>query len=335
MKAKEMRVFHGLVNYGTQAGILAKGLREVGIEAYSVSYYDSYSRIIDKSLIYSDNWIIRRFQSVYFFFTKLKYFFHYNIFHFYFGRGLFWGNVDLPFYKLFGKKVVMEYLGTDVDLWLGLNGLDWRGRPINRVNLVKKVYKQSIQTNKQLVCAPYYKQFVDNSIVLPLALDLNEYKLYPINKKDELTIMHCPSSRTAKKTDYLEAALERLRQEGYKFQYNCVTNVSHKQLKEEYIKADIVVDQLNFWYGTVAVEAMALGRPVVAGYYPHICHLDSRYENLPIINADIFNIYNVMKDILDGKYNLEDIGIRSRNFVMKTHDLQAVIHQLVDVYEKL
>ncbi len=334
---KGTRIFHGLANYGTQAGLFAQGLRDAGYDAISVTYSDSYQRQIDIDIsrdITSKNPIIRRMKRLNY---LLHLFFNYDIFHFYFGETLLPFNLDAPFYHLFGKKIVMEYLGTDVDLWLGLDGVDWVGRPVNRVKLVKRVIRQSKQFDKQMVCSPHYHEFVDNSIILPLALDLTSYTYHPHQYKDgdELVIMHCPSNRKAKKSDYIEAALKKLKDEGYRFKYKCVTGVSHAQLKEEYISSDIVIDQLNPWYGTVAVEAMALGRPVVAGYRPHLCHYDSRFENMPVINADIYNIYNVLKDILDGKYDLNEISKKSREFAIRTHDLKSVTQQLINIYDKL
>ena len=338
MKKEDMKVFHGLVNYGTQAGLLAQGLRDEGINAISAVYDDSYfQRQIDINVtrdINSKNPVIRRFKRLRFLLSMFR---KYNVFHFYFGSTLLPYNLDAPFYKLFGKKVVMEYLGTDIDLWLGKNGVDGHGRKIDRVKLVKRVYKQARQFDRQLVCAPCYYQYVDNSIILPLALDLSSFAFHPLKLRPgkELTIMHCPTNRQQKKSDYIEAALDKLKSAGYRFKYKCITNVSHNQLKEEYINSDIVIDQLNGWFGTVTIEAMALGRPVVTGYYPHLCHYDERYENMPIINADIYNIYDVLKDILDGKYNLEEISRKSREFVMKTHNLKSVTKQLISIYESL
>lgn len=337
MKKEEMKVFHGLVNYGTQAGMLANGLREEGVVAISVVYADPSRRLVDVNMRYDLNQksvIIRQLQRMWILFSS---FFKYNVFHFYFGKSLWPFNLDLPLYKMFGKKVVMEYLGTDIDLWLGKNGVDGHGRRINRVKLVKRVYRQARLVDKQLVCAPCYYQYVDNSIILPLALDLSSFDYHPLQLQPGkvLTIMHCPTNRRQKKSDYIEAALDKLKSEGYRFHYKCITNVTHDQLKEEYISSDIVVDQLNGWFGTVSIEAMALGRPVIAGYYPHLCHYDERYENMPIINADIYNIYDVLKDILEGKYDLEAISKASRDFVMKTHDLKAVTKQLIGIYESI
>ena len=335
MKKDDLRVFHGLHNYGTQAGMLAEGLRKNGIQATSYVWKDEFDRLIDVNLSnkFSRCRIVRYYQRIVFF---LHCFRRYNVFHFYFGLSLLPHNLDLPFYHIFGKKVVMEYLGTDVDFWLGLNGVDWRGRPVNRVELVKKIARQSKQVDKQLVCSPHYYQFVDNSIILPLAIDLNLYDYTPRDFDiKNLTFMHCPTNRKAKKTAEIEAAVKRLKDEGYVFTYKCIEHVSHQQLKEEYKSSDVVIDQLNPWYGTVSVEAMALGRPVVANYYRHYFSFDNRFIGLPIIQADVFSIYEVLKSILDGKYDLKIIGKKSREFVENVHSLDAVINQLEKIYESL
>ena len=331
-----MKVFHGLVNYGTQAGMLAKELRNQGVEAISVVRADPSRRVADINMRFDlnqNNVIIRHFQRMW---IKFSAFFKYNVFHFYFAESLLPFNMDLPLYRLFGKKVVMEYLGTDVDLWLGYNGKDWRGRPINRVKLCRRVRRQAQLVNAQIVCNPQLYQFVDNSIMLPLALDLHSYSFHPRTVNyDNLVIMHCPTNRTAKKTDVIEAAINRLQNEGYKFQYKCIENVSHARLKEEYISSDIIIDQLNTWYGTVSIEAMALGRPVICTCLSHLARYDNRFDNLPIINADISNIYDVLKDVIEKKYDLESIGKASRNFVMSLHDVTSVTKQLIDIYESL
>lgn len=176
MKKEKMKVFHGLVNYGTQAGLFAKELRQQGIQAISVVRADPFKRIADINMRYDLNQksrIVRQLQRMWILFSA---FFKYNVFHFYFGKSLWPFNIDLPLYRLFGKKVFMEYLGTDIDLWLGKNGVNGQGRPINRVKLVRRVYRQAKLVNRQLVCAPCYYQYVENSIILPLAFNLSNYQ---------------------------------------------------------------------------------------------------------------------------------------------------------------
>lgn len=80
-KPKRLKVFHGLVNYGTQAGLFAQELRKLGIEAISVSFPDPYKRLIDVELLtggnlfqkiikHSWNWI-RRFYWFFKFNTEM------------------------------------------------------------------------------------------------------------------------------------------------------------------------------------------------------------------------------------------------------------------------
>ena len=44
---KRLNVFHGLVNYGTQSGYIAKGLRLNGVNARSYTKVDAFKRETD------------------------------------------------------------------------------------------------------------------------------------------------------------------------------------------------------------------------------------------------------------------------------------------------
>lgn len=334
---KDSKIFHGFRNYGTQAGFLAKGLRDAGYLAFSVSGPDSSKRLIDLELVPAKTFIGKIRRRIKVFFLKIKWFFEFDVFHFYYAQSMGWQNLDLYFYRLFGKKVVMEYLGHDVDFCLGLNGLNDSGMKCDRLRILKRIKKQSKLVHKQLVCAPYYYQFVDHSIILPLAIDINEYEYHPLKIQGEyLTIMHCPTERVYKKSDIIEEAIDRLEKEGYKIKYKCIMGVTHSELKQEFLNSDIVIDQLNPWYGTVSIEAMALGRPVVSGFHRHLLFYDyEKFKDIPIINADVYNIYDVLKDILERKYDLEALSRASRNFVEEVHDLKKVTHQLIDIYDNL
>ena len=110
-----MKVFHGIVNYGTQAGLLAKGLRDEGIEALSVSAPDRFKRKIDIELLQGNRYSFRGIRILIWNLLRSFYWFcKFDIFHFYYGTSLLPNQLDLPLYKFFGKKVVMEYLGSDV-----------------------------------------------------------------------------------------------------------------------------------------------------------------------------------------------------------------------------
>ena len=62
----------------------------------------------------------------------------------------------------------------------------------------------------------------------------------------------------------MEAA-DRLQREGVPFDLELIENLPNAEATRRYRDADLVVDQLLAgWYGGFAVEAMALGKPVIA-----------------------------------------------------------------------
>lgn len=344
---KELKVFHGMVNYGTQAGYFSRGLRDKGIMAISVVYFDRFERVCDISLrpyIDSKNIIVKIFKNI---LQRIKWFKEYNIFHFYFGTTLFPFQIDLLFYKIFRKKVVMEYLGYDVQLYQysidkykftnvkyyhsKYESLKADRRKLRRLNFENKF------VNKQLVCAPYLSEFVPRSEVLPLAIDLKDYEYSPmVDPGDKIVIMHAPTNRGNKGTKYIIKAIEKLKDKGIRIEFVLVENISHSELKKKYKKCDIFIDQiLGGWYGTASIEAMAIGRPTVCflreSYFKYIDYSAS----IPIINANPDNLYDVLLNIIKRKEELPEIGKKSREFVENIHSLDKCVEKLIKIYEKL
>lgn len=342
VKKKKIRVFHGLVNYGTQAGILAQSLREHSISALSVAGYDRYKRLIDVEL-YSGKSITKRFFNWVRLFT---YFFKFNIFHFYFGTSLFPSQMDLPFYRMFGKKIVMHYLGNDVQGYKkSVEKYKWTNMPEYIGNGNSVLHDSRIQrrlafelkyTDLAFVCAPLYSEFVPSSKVLPLAIDLNKYAytVSPYNKV--LEIMHAPTHKGFKGTSYIVNAIGKLIAEGYPVKLNLVENITHDQLKEEYKKCDIFIDQiLSGWYGTASLEAMATGRPVICSIRKSYFKYISYGDEIPIIHADPDCIYDSILYLIKNREMLPEIGIASREFVEKVHDHNKIVVDLIQEYKNL
>jgi glycosyltransferase involved in cell wall biosynthesis len=347
IKSKKLKVFHGLVNYGTQAGLLARGLRNMNIDAISVAQFDSFERPIDIILRHGGNIFQKLYNHILNNAFLFKCFFRYNIFHFYSGTTLTGRHWDLPFYRLFGKKIICHYLGKDVQLYRDLVD-KYTTTNISRViNFEKsedrdrairsRLARETRYAYLQLVCAPYLYEFVPGSQILPLAIDLREFEYCPRNVfKDEIVIMHAPTDRASKGTSIILGALDRLIKEGFNIKILLVENVTHKELKEKYKECDIFIDQiLSGWYGTAAIEAMATGRPVVCflreEYYQYIDYGDE----IPIINADPESIYVELKNVLQKKEKLIDIGFRSRLFVEKIHDIDLIINKLISIYNDI
>lgn len=102
---------------------------------------------------------------------------------------------------------------------------------------------------------------------LPYAhVDLNDWK--PCEPQPDgtrpLRVVHAPSDPIVKGTRFVVDAVERLRSEGIGIELELVQGLSRTEARRAYESADLAIDQLLVgWYGGVAVEQMALARPVV------------------------------------------------------------------------
>lgn len=174
-----------------------------------------------------------------------------------------------------------------------------------------------------------------NAKFLPYThIDLKEWIEAPssVTSDRPLRIGHAPTHRGVKGTSYFLAALERLRHEGYAFELVLIENMSQSEAKAVYMTLDVVLDQLFVgWYGGLAVEAMALGKPVVA----YIRQEDLRHipeqmrDELPVVRATVQTLETDLRNLLNLPRNeLVRLGRRSRSYVERWHDPETVARHL-------
>lgn len=152
-------------------------------------------------------------------------------------------------------------------------------------------------------------------------------------------VLHAPSHRGVKGTRFILDAVHRLKSEGVPFEFVLVEGLSHAEAMKLYADADLLVDQLLVgWYGGLAVELMALGKPVVA----YIRDQDLRFippamqAELPVVNATPDSITRVLRDLLTvRRHELGEIGMRSRRYVEAWHDPARIASHLKSTYESL
>jgi glycosyltransferase involved in cell wall biosynthesis len=132
-------------------------------------------------------------------------------------------------------------------------------------------------------------------------------------------------------------AVSRLRADGVDFDFQLVEGLPHAEARALYRRADLLVDQLLVgWYGGLAVELMALERPVVAylresdlGWLPP----EMRAE-IPIVSATPETIYEVLKELLTSRrVELAELGRRGRAYVERWHDPLRIAKRIVADYE--
>jgi glycosyltransferase involved in cell wall biosynthesis len=272
----------------------------------------------------------------------------FDVVHFNFGSTIFAPRTfDLPFLAGAGKRIFVTYQGDDARQ----GDYCRRHFPVHFVNDIEPGYytAESDARKRRAIAgmgaraAGIYALNPDLLHVLPKGasflpyanVDPSEWQPAPRVASSTLRIVHAPSHRAVKGTRYLVEAVDRLRREGRSLELVLVENVRRDEARKIYVEADLVVDQLLAgWYGGLAVEAMALGKPVVS----YIREADLSFipqemrDEIPIVRAEPSTIYDVLRT-LDAA-TLPELGRRGRAYVERWHDPRKVAARTIEDYRR-
>lgn len=238
-----------------------------------------------------------------------------DVFHFYFGLTLVPQSLQYPLLRLFGRKSVMHYLGSDI-----------RGKSPDELRAGRKAGAQIVGSYDAL-------RWVPEAEVLPPGIDVGAIEpAYP-GDRERPVILHAPSSRRRKGTEQVLAACE-----GLDAELVLVEGLRHDEAFERYRDADIVVDQLNSgWYGLFAIECLALGKPVVTVLNEEgVRRTEEAFgTRVPIITTTKNDLRATLEPLVASAAERRRIGEASRAFAERVHDLERVADRLLDLYARL
>ncbi|WP_027408541.1 glycosyltransferase family 4 protein [Anoxybacteroides tepidamans] len=266
----------------------------------------------------------------------------YDLFHFHFGFTFLPDNSDLEILKRKGKKLIVHHHGSEVRS-LSI------ARSFNNPYVEVKPYwtEERIQQNLQRLSQyvddaiipyfellPYIEKYYKNIHYIPNGVDVRSMKaVYPETTCSSPLLIHAPSNRMLKGTEYVTNAVERLRQKGLNFRFALIEKLPHAEAQRLYREADIVIDQLRIGdYGLFSIEAMALGKPVVCFIRDD---LRNKYPDLPIVNATPDTVAHVLEDLIKDPEKRRQLGIQSRNYAQKFHDADNAADKLIEIYKNL
>jgi hypothetical protein len=238
-----------------------------------------------------------------------------DVFHFYFGLTLLPKSVQFPILRALRKPCVMHFLGSDI-----------RGRPPEELAWAKKAGAVVVGSYDAI-------RWVPDAHVVPPGIDVAAIEPSPPSGNRRPVVLHAPSSRSRKGTAEVLAACERL-----DLDLRLVEGLDHREAFERYRAADLVVDQLNAgWYGVFAIEAMALGKPVVSFLHEEAVRRTEEAfgVEVPIVHATKETLPDVLGRLVSSPAELRNIGAASRAYVERVHDLDRVADRLLDLYAGL
>lgn len=333
------RVLFAPRNISGQAAEYAEAIRPLGFDGEVWSYGPpafgfAADRVVDPDRLLADprfRWelfdeAIRRF----------------DIFHFQYSRSLLppegitlpelW---DLPLLRSLGKRVIMNFRGSDVrlpsehvrrepDSYLRAQvGTVDEDRIRGRVAICRRF------CDALLVSTPGLLDDVPDARWLPHVIDVATWRTQRGNEPDIPVVLHAPSSRTAKSSDIVDAEMHSLARDGT-IDYRPVEGLSRSDLQRAIQTADIVIDSLTIGdHGLLSVEAMAAGAIPIA----HVAATNrGRNPGLPVVESTIHDLREVVGSLARDPLRRSQLRMECQGFVMERHDRQAVGPELVDLY---
>ena len=239
-----------------------------------------------------------------------------DVFHFMFGLTLVPQSLQYPILRTFRKRSVMHYLGTDI-----------RGKTPEQLASGKKAGAEVVGSWDAI-------RWVPGATVIPPGIDLAAITPAPPGGRKRPIVVHAPSSRRRKGTEHVVAACA-----GLDVELRIVEGVRHDEAIAHYREADIVVDQLNAgWYGLLAIECLALGKPVLTFLRDEaVRRTEEAYDTqVPLVGVTAETLRDRLAELVaGGPAEWRRIGELSRAYVERVHDVERIADALVELYEGL
>jgi glycosyltransferase involved in cell wall biosynthesis len=238
-----------------------------------------------------------------------------DVFHFYFGLTLLPKSVQFPLLRALGKRSVMHFLGSDI-----------RGKPPEELAWAERAGARVVGSYDAI-------RWVPDAQVIPPGIDVRGIAPAPPSQRERPVVLHAPSSRARKGTEHVVAACAELGVE-----LEIVEGLDHREAFERYRRADVIVDQLNAgWYGVFAIEAMALGKPVVTFLHDEAVRRTEKAFGVPvpIVGATKETLAEALRPLVESAEERARVGAASRAYAEEVHDLGRMTDRLLALYAGL
>ncbi|MBE2184999.1 MAG: hypothetical protein IAE89_16330 [Anaerolineae bacterium] len=348
-----MKVLHTPVNYASLPTHSVRCLRMVGVDARGLIFSskttntaEGMETIYDLSGVFwrrlwnRIRWIIA--------FIRCLLIFRPDIIHWYSGKPALPLGLDLLLVRLLRIPRLVEWQGTDIRI----PEIEFADNPYyaavyeaNYENRGKE--SEVISRNRQrrfakagFACAAPVGmlQYVQKDLfpevhIVPQRMVMADYApIYPNRDKQIPLVVHSPSARGIKGTEYVLKAVERV-QANHPLDFQLLYGLARKDALQLMAEADIVLDQFVLGdRGMVALEAMAMGKPVICYVKPSLAAL---YPESPIINATPETLPEMLEMLVRDAQLRHELGEQGRAYMEKYYDLATITNELLRVYDQV
>jgi glycosyltransferase involved in cell wall biosynthesis len=261
----------------------------------------------------------------------------YDIFHFNFGQTIMQlrrgGRVldEAALLKRLGKIVLVTYQGCDVRPYEHCFCRNPACVPHDRYRQ-PSARRLLATADRVFFVNPDLRHWLPGGRFIPYS-SLDPRTVEPVTPRDgdEVVVAHAPSDRAVKGTAHILQAVDRLRHEGVPIRLELIEGVPRSHVLERLAYADVVVDQLLLgWYGGLAVEAMALGKPVLAHVREDEPEDNPFGPELPVMRATPVTVEDELRRLALDAAGRRRLGLAGRAFVERHHDPRRIARTVLD-----
>ncbi|PWC55331.1 glycosyltransferase [Azospirillum sp. TSO22-1] len=279
-----------------------------------------------------------------------------DLFIFQSGKTLLPGNDDLPVIRNAGKRIVSVFTGTDVRHWSAAEPQysSW-GRRYWPAHTEK--WDQPHPTKSQMVLDQYFynnwsvankiytlrmaELYSDVILSVPeqaglairpyfhfhVPIDANRFTA-AVPDREVPIVVHAPSHRIRKGSDFIQYAVNLLNFQGVKAEYRQFEGLDNAVVAQELSNADIAVDQIfAMMHGGFALEAMAAGCAVLASNVPEFM---PGPEERPILDVHPGNLHTQLRRLIEDRALRRRLGEEARRHVERHHTPVAAARHLLN-----
>ena len=261
----------------------------------------------------------------------------YDVFHFNFGltilsvRQLGLVVDELTWLRRRGKTILFTYQGSDArpSSRCPCNDPEHRNWDRYRGLTSERALRYA---DRVFYLNPDLREWLPGASFLPYSsVDARSVEPHALAERGEVVVAHAPTDRDIKGTRHVLDAVGALQQEGVAVRLDLIEGVTNDVALARIAAADVLVDQLILgWYGAVAVEAMALGRPVMAYIREEEPDDNPFGDRLPVVRTSVATLKEDLRALAADRDRRRELARRGRAFVEKEHDPRRIARRVLD-----
>jgi hypothetical protein len=344
-----MKVIHLPVNISSQISTTVRALRSLGVEARGLVRH--FSSIQDHTGVEALDWsgdpkpFGRLWRGLRWRWKMVRAMAWTDVVHWHWGDTT-WKGIDLRIAARLGKPRLVEFWGDDLrEPAIASRDNDFIAKMYRQhpelANQRSKPVQQMFSRNGFACLIPGYElaDYLNPSLfpgyyqTRPRVFAADFTPDFPDPSGHRPLLVHAPSDKARKGTEAVLAAVAAL-QKTHSFDFKLIHQMPRNEALATVARADLFLDQFTVGAeGLAALEAMALGKPVVC-FIKNA--LQGRYPvEVPIVVCDQNTLASTIAPLIENAEQRHKLGVESRNYVETYHDALKVSAELIEIYEDL